>query len=58
MVEDDDGIRRAIMTVLGRAGYQMREATSGKEASLLWENEESDLESSPISTCPTRAGSS
>jgi CheY-like chemotaxis protein len=43
IVEDDDSIRRAMVTVLGRAGYRVREASSGQEATRMWKEEECDL---------------
>lgn len=43
VIDDEDGIRRAVRTVLERAGYQVREALSGLDALRLWQEEESDL---------------
>ncbi len=43
VIDDEDGIRRAVRTVLERAGYRVREALSGLEALRLWHEEASDL---------------
>jgi two-component system, NtrC family, nitrogen regulation response regulator NtrX len=43
VIDDEDGIRRAIRTVLERVGYRVREARSGLDALRLWHEEESDL---------------
>jgi CheY-like chemotaxis protein len=43
VIDDEDGIRRAVRTVLERAGYRVREALSGLDALRLWHEEESDL---------------
>jgi two-component system chemotaxis response regulator CheY len=43
VVDDEDRLRRAVRTVLERAGYEVREARSGQEAVRLWREEESDL---------------
>ena len=43
VIEDEDGIRRALRTVLERVGYRVREARSGLDALRLWHEEESDL---------------
>jgi CheY-like chemotaxis protein len=43
VIDDEDGIRRAVRTVLERSGYRVREALSGLEALRLWHEEESDL---------------
>jgi two-component system, chemotaxis family, chemotaxis protein CheY len=43
VVDDEDRLRRALRTVLERAGYEVREARSGQDAVRLWREEESDL---------------
>jgi two-component system, chemotaxis family, chemotaxis protein CheY len=43
VIDDEDGIRRAVRTVLERAGYRVREARSGLDALRLWHEEASDL---------------
>ena len=43
MIDDEAGIRRALKTVLERAGYKVREARSGQDAMQLWREEECDL---------------
>jgi CheY-like chemotaxis protein len=43
VVDDEDGLRRALRTVLERAGYEVREARSGQDAVRLWREEASDL---------------
>lgn len=43
VIDDEDGIRRALRTVLERAGYRVREARSGLDALQLWHEEGSDL---------------
>jgi DNA-binding response OmpR family regulator len=43
VIEDEAGIRRALRTVLERAGYVVREARTGHDAMRLWREEESDL---------------
>jgi CheY-like chemotaxis protein len=43
VIDDEDGIRRAIKTVLERVGYQVREARNGLDALQLWHEEASDL---------------
>jgi CheY-like chemotaxis protein len=43
VIDDEDGVRRAIRTVLERVGYQVREARSGLDALQLWHEEASDL---------------
>ena len=43
VIDDEDLIRRAVRTVLERAGYRVREARSGLDALRLWNEEESDL---------------
>ena len=43
VIDDEDGIRRAVRNVLERAGYRVREARSGLDALRLWHEEESDL---------------
>jgi CheY-like chemotaxis protein len=42
VIDDEDSIRRALRTVLERAGYRIPEARSG-DALRLWYEEESDL---------------
>ncbi len=36
VIDDEDGIRRALRTVLERVGYRVREARSGRDALRLW----------------------
>jgi len=48
LIDDDDGIRRAVRTVLERAGYVVREARGGQAAVELWREEESELVISDI----------
>jgi CheY-like chemotaxis protein len=43
VIDDEEGIRRAVRTVLERAGYRVREALGGLDALRLWQEEESDL---------------
>ena len=43
VIDDEDGIRRAVRTVLERAGYRVHEARSGLEALRRWQEEDSDL---------------
>ncbi len=43
VVDDDDGIRRALRTVLERAGYAISEARNGQDAVRLWREEANDL---------------
>jgi CheY-like chemotaxis protein len=43
VIDDEIGIRRALRTVLERAGYEVREARSGQDALQLWREEASDL---------------
>jgi CheY-like chemotaxis protein len=43
VIDDEDGIRRALRTLLERVGYRVREARSGLDALRLWHEEESDL---------------
>jgi Response regulator containing CheY-like receiver, AAA-type ATPase, and DNA-binding domains len=43
VVDDEDGIRRALRTVLERAGYEVREARTGQDAVRLWREEQGDL---------------
>ena len=43
VIDDQDNIRRALRTVLERAGYEVREARSGHDAVRLWREEPSDL---------------
>jgi DNA-binding NtrC family response regulator len=43
VIDDEDGIRRALRTVLERAGYRVREARNGLEALRLWREEAGDL---------------
>jgi CheY-like chemotaxis protein len=43
VVDDEQGIRRALRAVLERAGYQIREAGSGQDAIRLWREQEGDL---------------
>jgi signal transduction histidine kinase len=42
LVEDDPGIRKLILRILGKAGYEVREASNGNEAlALVQENRDS-----------------
>jgi CheY-like chemotaxis protein len=43
VIDDEDGVRRAVRIVLERSSYRVREARSGLEALRLWHEEESDL---------------
>jgi CheY-like chemotaxis protein len=43
VVDDEETIRRAVRTVLERAGYEVREARSGQDAVRMWREEANDL---------------
>jgi CheY-like chemotaxis protein len=43
VIDDEDGLRRAIKSVLEWAGYEVREARNGTEALRLWREQECDL---------------